>query len=284
MLDAVLSMHHQAVETLAPGFEVSATAPDGVIEAFEDASPARWWLATQFHPEWSTQLHWVMGLFTSFVDASRAYSAVPRAEIEPLRPEIKEWLRTRDAGLSLRSIGTNEWNGGTSCFDATTGYTHIHLAAPHHGSSLDISCRKEYPVMSTSSAHQHVMDLLVARRVFNTCWFSASLGISILQMRLLAQAWQASQLALVPACLMSLWTLGSLIGMRLPKSSRVWGFATLAGALLWLGEPICCDVASLPERCTSVRTGYRCTGTAGDIPGSEQHRLADTAAKLARGR
>ena len=104
MLSAVLSMHHQAVETLAPGLVVSATAPDGVLEAFEDTSPARWWLATQFHPEWSTQLHWVMGLFTAFVDAGRIYSAIPRAEIEPLRAEIQEWLRTRDASLSPSRI------------------------------------------------------------------------------------------------------------------------------------------------------------------------------------
>jgi Peptidase C26 len=100
MLDAVLSMHHQAVETLAPGLAVSATAPDGVIEAFEDRSPSRWWVATQFHPEWSTQLHWVMGLFTSFVDASRAYSTIPREEMEPLRCEIKEWVRQCDHALS----------------------------------------------------------------------------------------------------------------------------------------------------------------------------------------
>ena len=32
----VNSRHHQAVKTLAPGFKVSATAPDGVIEAIED--------------------------------------------------------------------------------------------------------------------------------------------------------------------------------------------------------------------------------------------------------
>jgi gamma-glutamyl-gamma-aminobutyrate hydrolase PuuD len=48
VLDAVLSMHHQAVETLAPGLEVSAAAPDGVIEAFEDASPPRWWVRCSF--------------------------------------------------------------------------------------------------------------------------------------------------------------------------------------------------------------------------------------------
>ena len=32
----VNSRHHQAVKTVAPGFQVSATAPDGVIEAIED--------------------------------------------------------------------------------------------------------------------------------------------------------------------------------------------------------------------------------------------------------
>jgi len=104
VLDSVLSMHHQAVETLAPGLEVSARAPDGVIEAFEDLSPSRWWVATQFHPEWSTHLHWVMGLFTAFVDASRTYSSVPREEIEPLRPEIREWLRHRDLVIAPRAV------------------------------------------------------------------------------------------------------------------------------------------------------------------------------------
>ena len=104
LLDTVLSMHHQAVETLAPGLEVAATAPDGVIEAFEDTSPARWWVATQFHPEWSTHLHWVMGLFTTFVDACRAYSAIPREEIEPLRAEIQDWLRSLDGGLPARTL------------------------------------------------------------------------------------------------------------------------------------------------------------------------------------
>ena len=99
VLDAVLSMHHQAIETLASGLEVSATSPDEVIEACEDRSPARWWVATQFHPEWCTHLSWVMGLFTAFVDASRAYSGVPREEIEPLREEIQDWLRQGDRAV-----------------------------------------------------------------------------------------------------------------------------------------------------------------------------------------
>ena len=102
VLDAVLSMHHQAAEMLAPGLEVSAVAPDGVIEAFEDVSPSRWWVAMQFHPEWSTHLSWVMGLFTAFVDASRAYSSVPCEEMEPLRTEMRDWLRQRDHSVSPR--------------------------------------------------------------------------------------------------------------------------------------------------------------------------------------
>jgi GMP synthase-like glutamine amidotransferase len=117
-LDAVLSLHHQAVETLAPGLEVSATAPDGVIEAFEETAPSRWWVATQFHPEWSTHLHWVMGLFGTFIDASRAYSAVCREEIEPWLPEIREWLRQRDSFMYHRA-GTSTLIGDTPILPIT---------------------------------------------------------------------------------------------------------------------------------------------------------------------
>lgn len=91
--------------------------------------------------------------------------------------------------------------------------------------------------MGTSSTLRPTMDLVVGRRVFAACWLSASLGLSILQMRLLAQAWQESPHALVPTCLMSLWTLGALIGIRLPNASRAWGVATFVGALLWLVGP-----------------------------------------------
>jgi putative glutamine amidotransferase len=98
-LDAVLSMHHQAVESLAPGLEVVATSPDGVIEAFEETGSVRWWVGVQFHPEWMTQLSWASGLFTALVDASRGYSAVPREEIETLLEEIRTWLRKHDQAM-----------------------------------------------------------------------------------------------------------------------------------------------------------------------------------------
>src|ERR1700716_3478749 len=51
----VNSRHHQAVKQAAPGLVVSATAPDGVIEAIEDPA-ASFCLGVQWHPEnfWRT--------------------------------------------------------------------------------------------------------------------------------------------------------------------------------------------------------------------------------------
>jgi putative glutamine amidotransferase len=47
----VNSAHHQAAERVGPGIVVSATAPDGVIEAIEDPS-RRFCLGVQWHPEY----------------------------------------------------------------------------------------------------------------------------------------------------------------------------------------------------------------------------------------
>ncbi len=91
--------------------------------------------------------------------------------------------------------------------------------------------------MRSISITQQTMDLAIGRRVLNTCWLSASFGISILQMLLLAEAWHANQHALVPACLVSAWTLGSFAGMRMPGAPRMWGSCFLACALLWLISP-----------------------------------------------
>ncbi len=103
-LDAVLSMHHQAVDVVAPGCEVIATSPDGVIEAFEETCSARWWVGVQFHPEWMTHLSWAMGLFTAFIDASRGYALVPRDEIETLLEEIQGWLCRNERALHTDAV------------------------------------------------------------------------------------------------------------------------------------------------------------------------------------
>jgi putative glutamine amidotransferase len=51
----VNSRHHQAIKRVAEGFRVSATAPDGVVEAIEDPS-IPFCLGVQWHPEnfWRT--------------------------------------------------------------------------------------------------------------------------------------------------------------------------------------------------------------------------------------
>lgn len=46
----VNSFHHQAVKKLAPGFKVSAKAPDGIIEAIE-STKHKFVLGVQWHPE-----------------------------------------------------------------------------------------------------------------------------------------------------------------------------------------------------------------------------------------
>jgi len=46
----VNSLHHQAIDALAPGLRASAHAPDGVIEAAE-TTDAWWVLGVQWHPE-----------------------------------------------------------------------------------------------------------------------------------------------------------------------------------------------------------------------------------------
>ena len=91
--------------------------------------------------------------------------------------------------------------------------------------------------MKHISSIQHALDVVIGRRIFTPCWLSASLGISIVQMRLLAQAWLVLPHALAPACLMSAWILGSLFGMRLPGAPRSWGSSALGCILLWLIGP-----------------------------------------------
>ncbi|MEO8070476.1 MAG: gamma-glutamyl-gamma-aminobutyrate hydrolase family protein [Acidobacteriota bacterium] len=59
----VNSRHHQAVRDVAPGFIVSAEAPDGVIEAIERPG-AHFCLGVQWHPE----NFWRTGEFSSLFD------------------------------------------------------------------------------------------------------------------------------------------------------------------------------------------------------------------------
>lgn len=65
---AVNSMHHQAIDRVARGLEVSAVSEDGVTEAVEDAhSP--FFIGVQWHPEY---LDMQQGLFDSLARAARS--------------------------------------------------------------------------------------------------------------------------------------------------------------------------------------------------------------------
>ena len=64
----VNSRHHQAVKKAAPGFNVSATAPDGVIEAIERPA-SRFHVAVQWHPENFWRTGEFRALFEEFVRA-----------------------------------------------------------------------------------------------------------------------------------------------------------------------------------------------------------------------
>jgi putative glutamine amidotransferase len=70
----VNSRHHQAVDRPAEDFVVSATAPDGVIEALE-ARDGRWLIAVQWHPENLHDDAASKRLFREFVDEVRTRSS-----------------------------------------------------------------------------------------------------------------------------------------------------------------------------------------------------------------
>jgi putative glutamine amidotransferase len=67
----VNSRHHQAIGRVAPGLEVSATAPDGVIEAVERPGEP-FCLGVQWHPENFWRTGEFRPLFEGFVAAARA--------------------------------------------------------------------------------------------------------------------------------------------------------------------------------------------------------------------
>jgi putative glutamine amidotransferase len=65
----VNSLHHQALDRVAPALRATAHAPDGVIEGAESADPAAWWaVGVQWHPEEliDTAEPWDRALFAAF--------------------------------------------------------------------------------------------------------------------------------------------------------------------------------------------------------------------------
>jgi putative glutamine amidotransferase len=71
---AVNSLHGQAIDQLAPGLVVEATAPDGTIEAVRVKDAPGFNIAVQWHPEWEvTHFEDRKRLFEAFGEACAAY-------------------------------------------------------------------------------------------------------------------------------------------------------------------------------------------------------------------
>ncbi len=63
----VNSMHHMAIDDVAPGFAVTARCPDGVIEAIESTRDDWFAFGTQFHPEHESASALDLRIFEEFI-------------------------------------------------------------------------------------------------------------------------------------------------------------------------------------------------------------------------
>ncbi|MHC6178070.1 gamma-glutamyl-gamma-aminobutyrate hydrolase family protein [Glutamicibacter endophyticus] len=63
--------HHQSLENVAEGLQVTARAADGTAEVIEMPQAPGWVLGTQFHPEENLE---DLRLFAGFVEAARSYA------------------------------------------------------------------------------------------------------------------------------------------------------------------------------------------------------------------
>lgn len=81
------SMHHQGVRRLAPGLEVMAYGPDGLVEAvnFPERS---FFMGVQWHPEFFAGGKHMSALFDALVDASRTFRA-RKAELGITRETLR---------------------------------------------------------------------------------------------------------------------------------------------------------------------------------------------------
>jgi putative glutamine amidotransferase len=71
----VNSMHHMAIDDVAPGFTVTARCPDGIVEAIESTMPDWFVFGTQFHPEASTASALDMRIFEEFLAGVEQFRA-----------------------------------------------------------------------------------------------------------------------------------------------------------------------------------------------------------------
>ena len=75
----VNSMHHMAIDEVADGFRVTATAPDGIIESIESTMEDWFAIGTQFHPEASSASALDLRIFEEFI--AGVHSAAERVSL-----------------------------------------------------------------------------------------------------------------------------------------------------------------------------------------------------------
>ena len=80
----VNSRHHMGINQPAPHFKVSATCPDGVIEAIESIDEDWFCLAVQWHPEDNTSSALDAQVFDHFLEGCK-----PQPEILPMTNEFR---------------------------------------------------------------------------------------------------------------------------------------------------------------------------------------------------
>jgi putative glutamine amidotransferase len=71
----VNSMHHMAIDDVAPVFRATAHCPDGVVEAIESIDPSWFAFGTQFHPESDSSATIDLHLFEEFIAGCNEHTA-----------------------------------------------------------------------------------------------------------------------------------------------------------------------------------------------------------------
>ncbi len=72
----VNSMHHMAVDEVAPGFSATARCPDGVVEAIESDCGDWFAFGTQFHPEADSASALDIRIFEEFIEGVLAHRRI----------------------------------------------------------------------------------------------------------------------------------------------------------------------------------------------------------------
>ncbi|MGZ8830999.1 MAG: gamma-glutamyl-gamma-aminobutyrate hydrolase family protein, partial [Thermoanaerobaculia bacterium] len=77
----VNSSHHQAIKKVGEGLNVTAKAPDGIVEGLEDPRHP-FYLGVQWHPEDMPGETSASALFGAFVEAARRYAEQKQSDEE----------------------------------------------------------------------------------------------------------------------------------------------------------------------------------------------------------